>query len=326
MKSLNKALKALAVSSAAVFCATATANEPAWPSKPVQLVVPYAPGGNTDMVARILAEGLSKTLQQPVVVENRAGAGSLIGTNYVANARPDGYTLLLNTVALVTSPLVSAAVKDDLASKFEPVAQVASVPKVLITNPAFPATSVTELVAYAKASGKPLTHGTPGNGSVTHLMGEMFALEMGVPLMQVPYRGSAPALTALMGGEIDMILEDLPPAMPFINSGRLKAVMMASKTRNAAFPDVASAGEQNLDALIVEPWNGVLAPAGTPDTVVAALDKAIAQVVSSDDYRDRLAKAGAQPTYRDSKAYGAFIQAESARWADVVKKAGLEKQ
>ncbi|THU02597.1 tripartite tricarboxylate transporter substrate binding protein [Lampropedia puyangensis] len=326
MNSLYKACKLLVASSLSVLVAAAGASEVTWPNKPVQLVVPFAPGGNTDMVARILAGGLSHEIKQPVVVENRAGAGSLIATNYVANAQPDGYTLLLNTVALVTTPLVSAAVDGDLASKFAPVAQVASVPKVLITNPSFPANSVAELVAYAKKAEKPLTYGTPGNGSVTHLMGELFAMEMGVPLVQVPYRGSAPALTGLMGGEIDMIFEDLPPATPFINSGKLKALVMASNERNTAFPNVASAGEQHLSALIVEPWNGVLAPAQTPPAVVHALEQAIAKVVASEDYRSRLAKASAQATYRDSQAYGQFIQTEAKRWAQVVQKAGIEKQ
>ena len=297
-----------------------------WPTQPIHIVVPYGPGGNTDTVGRVLAEGLAKELGQPVVVDNRPGATALIGTNYVAAAEPDGYTFLLNTISLVISPHVFKSIEGDLASKFEPVSQIAAISKVLVVNPSLPVKSVAELVDYAKQSQQPLTYGSTGVGSANHLVAELFSMHMGIPLTHVPYKGSSPAITDLIGNQITLIFEDLPPAVPFIKDGRLKALLVASPERSKALPDVPSAGEQGMDALIVEPWNGVLAPKGTPANIVAAMDKAIQKVVASEDYRRRLTQAGAEPVYQSSADYGKFIQAESQRWGDVVKKAGIPKQ
>lgn len=304
----------------------AQAQAAAWPAKPIHIVVPYGPGGNTDTVARILADGLSKELGQNIVIENRPGATALIGTNYVANAAPDGYTYLLNTISLVISPHIFKSITEELAPKFTPVSQIASISKVLVVNPSLPVSSVAELIDYAKKSDKQLTYGSTGTGSANHLVGELFSMYTSLPLTHVPYKGSSPAINDLIGNEISMIFEDLPPAVPFITGGRLKALLVASPQRNPALPNIPSAGELGLNELIVEPWNGVLAPAGVSPTTIATMDQAIKKVVESTEYQTRLKSAGAQPTYRNATDYHQFIQAESTRWGEIIKKAGIPKQ
>lgn len=323
---MKKHLKSVVMSAILGVSIGFSAQAQSWPTKPLRIVVPYAPGGNTDTMGRILAEGLSKELGQPVVVENRPGATALIGTNFVADSATDGYTYLLNTISLVISPHIFNSIQGDLHSKFEPVSQIASISKVLVVNPSSPVNSVSELIEHGKKAEHPLSYGTTGVGSANHLMAELFSMTTGVELMHVPYGSSSPAMTDLIGNEIDLIFEDLPPVAPFVTSGRLKALMVASKERSEVLKDIPSASEQGFDDLIVEPWNGVLAPKGTSPEIVAAMDEAIKKVVDTEEYQTRLKGAGAQPLYRNSKDYASFIQDEYVRWGEVVQKAGIPKQ
>ncbi len=295
-----------------------------WPNKPVNLVVAYAPGGNTDMVARILAEDLSKKLGQPVVIVNKPGATGLIGTRYVADAPADGYTYLVNTTSYVISPHVSNLAPKELMDRLVPVSQVSSIPKAWVVNSSLPVTTYKDVIALAKT--KPLTYGSSGVGSGNHLSGELVSTMSDEPLVHVTYRGSMPAITDLIGGQIDMIFEDLPVVLPFINDGKLKALVTLSAERNPSLPDVPSAGELGLDDMIIEPWNGILAPTGVPPKIMAAMDEAIKAVVTGERYQTQLTNKGLIPTYRNAADYGKFIEVEYQRWGDVVKKAGIPKQ
>lgn len=323
---MKKILKGMLGATMLSFTVCTTAIAATWPEKALKIVVPYAPGGNTDTVGRILADGLSKELGQAVVVENRPGATALIGTNFVADSPADGYTYLLNTISLIMSPHIFNSIKGDLHSKFEPVSQISSISKILVVNPSFPAKNIAEFLAVAKQAEKPLSYGTTGVGSSNHLMGELFAMNTGIEFMHVPYGSSSPAINDLIAKEIDFIFEDLPPVSQFILGNRLKALMVASKEKNSLFPNVPSAVEEGFDWLIVEPWNGVLAPKGTPTTIIDAMDAAIRKVVQSPEYKERMANMGALAVYKNSADYALFIQQEYDRWGEVVRKAGIPKQ
>lgn len=295
-----------------------------WPGKPVSLVVAFAPGGNTDIVARLLAEGLSGELGQPVVVVNKPGATGLIGTNFVVDAEPDGYTYLVNVTGLVISPHVSASVPLDLPKKLAAVSQISSIPKALVVNADFPANTFAELLDLAKK--KSLSYGSSGIGSGNHLTGELMGILTGEKLVHVTYKGSSPAIMDLLGGRIDMVFDDLPVVLPFITDKKLKALVTLSAERNPALPDVPSVGELGLNDLIIEPWNGVLAPRGVRPEIIAAMDKAIEKVVTGEKYQSQLKSKGLKAEYKNAADYGKFIDAEYVRWGDVVKKAGIPRQ
>ena len=302
------------------------AHAASWPSKPINLVVAFAPGGNTDMVARILGEGLAKELGQSVVVINKPGATGLIGTNYVADATPDGYTYLVNVTGLVISPHVSASVPEDLPMRLAPVSQISAIPKALVVNADLPVNTFEELLAYSKKKPGGLSYGSSGIGSGNHLTGELVAMLTKQPMVHVTYSGSMPALMDLLGGRIDIVFDDLPVVLPFIKEGRLKALLTLSKARNPELPDVPSVGELGMDDLIIEPWNGVMAPKGVPPEIIQAMDTAIRKVVAGEQYQAQMKSKGLMATYRNAQDYGEFIAAEYQRWGDVVKKAGIPRQ
>ena len=308
------------------FFAHAQAPSAAWPSGTIRLVVPFAPGGNTDIVGRLLADGLGKKLGVPVVVENRAGATGIIGANYVIGEPPDGYTFLLSTISITISPHIFSNVPADLVSRLAPVSQVTAVPKVLVVNPKLPVNSVAELVAYAKKQQTPLTYGSSGIGSAHHLSGELFRTQQGIELTHVPYKGGAPALNDLMGGMIHMVFDDVPPSYSFLQSGRLKALAVSSEQRSPLLPDVPTIAEAGYPGSMVEPWYGVLAPAATPREIVAAMDKAIGEVVRGGEFHDKVVQMGGIPQYKDTAEFTRFIASEDRKWGKVVQDAGIPRQ
>lgn len=297
-----------------------------WPTGPVRLVVPFPPGGNTDIVGRLLADGLTKQLGVPIVVENRAGATGIIGTNYVVGEPPDGYTFLLSTISITISPHIFSSMPADITSKLAPVSLVTAVPKVLVVNPSLPVGSVAELVAYAKKQPDPLTYGSSGIGSAHHLSGELFKSQQNIPLMHVPYKGGAPATNDLLGNQIDMVFDDVPPAHPYVQAGRLKALAVSSDTRSPLLPDVPTIEEAGFKGSMVEPWYGVFAPGKTPDSVINSMSKAIGDVVRSEAFQDKIVQMGGIPMYKDTAEFTRFIADEDRKWGDVVKQAGIPKQ
>lgn len=299
----------------------------AYPDKPIRLVVPYPPGGATDVIGRIVAQGLTDALKQTVVVENRSGATGNIGAAAVANAQPDGYTLLLGAL---TSHSINAAlygsekVLYDLEKGFSPVGIVGRVPLVFVVNPSVKAKNLTELIALAKASPGSLTYASSGNGSPQHLAGELFKGMAKVDILHVPYRGSGPAMTDLIGGQVLMMIETAPAALPHIKGDKLRPLAAATATRVPTLPDVPTAAEAGLPGFEVSSMFGVLAPAGTPEAAVNTISTALKDVLAQKSVQEALLQQGVIAGYAGPADAGAEIKREVGRWRDVIKQGGIK--
>ena len=306
----------------ALFAATASAQT--YPTKPIRLVVPFPPGGVADLIARPLAEKLSSTLGQPVVVDNRGGATGTVGAAAVANAPADGYTLLLGTTnEIAMSPTLYKSLPYDPTKAFAPVAPVAEFPNVLVIGPSVKANSLKELIALAKSKPGKLTFASSGAGSTNHLTAELFKSIAGVDVIHVPYKGGGPALNDLLGGHVDAMFATLPSAVAHIKSGKLKALAVTGERRSGALPDVPTATEAGAPGLVVTTWNGVLAPAGTPPAVLERLHREVTAAASQADIKERYAAAGAETMTSSSDQFRNAIQKDYARWAQVIKQAGI---
>ena len=303
-----------------------------WPSKPVRIVVPFAAGGTTDILARALAPELQKAFGQPFVVDNKPGAGGNTGAAEVAKAAPDGNTLLMGTVG---THAINAALYPkmpfDPVKDFQPITLVAGVPNVLVLNPAsaqrYGVNSVTDLARAAKANPGRMNMASSGNGTSIHLAGELFKTMTGTFMVHFPYRGSGPALIDLIGGNMDLMFDNLPSAMPHIKSGRLKALAVTSATRSAALPDlptVAEAGGPALKGYEASSWFGLLAPAGTPMDVVHRVQQETAKALASPALKERLQAQGAIPSGNTPAEFAKLIADETAKWAKVVKASGAK--
>lgn len=296
-----------------------------WPSKPVKVLVPFAAGGNSDIAARLLTPGLSEILGQPFVVENKPGASGNIATEAAARSTPDGYTLLLGTVGTqAINPSVYKNIPYDTLKDFSPVTLIASVPNVLVVNPSNKAKTVAELVEQGK--GRPVTFASSGAGSSIHLSGELFKSMTQLDMTHIPYRGSAPAVTDLIGGQVEMIFDNLPTSLPFIQSGNLRPLAVTTATRVAQLPDVPTMIESGFPGFELGSWFGILAPAGTPDDIVSRLDDAILQIVNQPEFEQKLIELGAQRTVKSKDEFQAFIESEYKKWGDVVKASGASVQ
>jgi tripartite-type tricarboxylate transporter receptor subunit TctC len=294
-----------------------------YPAKPIRLVVPFPAGGTTDILARAVAQKLSEAWGQQVIVDNRPGAGGNIGSDLVAKSAPDGYTLLMGTVGThAINPSLYAKMPYDHVKDFAPVILVAGVPNVLVVNPSLPVHSVQELIAYAKANPGKLNFASSGNGTSIHLSGELFKTMTGVQMTHIPYKGSAPALTDLVGGQVELMFDNLPSSLPFIKAGRLRALAVTSGTRAAALPDLPTLAESGLAGFEASSWFGVLAPAGTPRDIVAKLNGAIATWLASPEAREKLSSQGAIAAGGTPDAFARHIAAETVKWAKVVKASG----
>ena len=310
---------------------TATA-QPAWPTKPIRIVVPFAAGGTTDILARALAPELQKALGQPVVVDNKPGAGGNTGATEVAKSPADGYTLLMGTVGThAINASLYPKLPYDPVKDFVPVALVAGVPNVLVMNPAsmqrLGIASVPDLVRAAKANPGKLNYASSGNGTSIHLAAELFKSMTDTFMLHIPYRGSGPALIDLMGGSMDLMFDNLPSAMPHIRSGKIKALAVTSATRSPALPDlptIAEAGGKALEGFDASSWFGLLAPAGTPAEVVQRVAQETAKALATPTMKERLQAQGAIPSGIGSAEFAKFIAAESAKWAKVVKASGAK--
>ncbi len=302
----------------------------AWPARPIRIVVPFPAGGTTDILARAMAPELQKALGQPVVVDNKPGAGGNTGTAEVAKSPADGYTLLMGTVGThAINASLYPKLPYDPVKDFVPVALVAGVPNVLVMNPAsmqrYGVASVPDLVRAAKAHPGKLNYASSGNGTSIHLSAELFKSMTGTYMLHIPYRGSGPALIDLMGGSMDLMFDNLPSAMPHIRSGKLKALAVTSAARSPALPDVptvAEAGGKALEGFEASSWFGLLAPAGTPAEAVQRVGQETAKALATPAIKERLQAQGALPSGIGSVEFAKFIAAESAKWAKVVKASG----
>ena len=295
-----------------------------YPDKPIKLVVPYTPGGATDVIARVIGQKLSVSLGQPVVVENRAGAAGNLGAAYVAKEKPDGYTLLLGALTShsINSVLLPATAGFTMDKSFAPIAVVGRVPLVVAVGPSFKGKTLADFIAAAKAKQGGMNYGSSGNGSPQHLAAELFKRQAGVDLVHVPYKGSSPALNDLMGGQVDVVFDTLPATQSFIKGGRLRA--LATATPQRVIPDVPTAGEAGLSGFEVSSMFGLLAPAGTPAPVIAKLSAALKEIMDQQEVKTALTNQGAMPTYTTSDGARSQIHAEVARWAKVINESNIK--
>ena len=321
---------ALAALSAMLFASLpwASAHAQTYPSKPIRMVVPFTPGGSTDILARTIGQKLTEAWGQPVIVENVPGAGGSIGADKAAKAAADGYTLLMGHIGtLAVNPSIYPNLSYDPIKSFVPVAWVAKVPNVLVVHPSIAAKSVAELVVLAKASPGKLNYGSGGNGSAAHIATEYLKLKSGTQLVHVPYRGTAPAVTDLVAGQIQVMFTGAPAVMQFVKSGQLRALAVSSNARLDALPDlptVVESGMKELAGFEADQWYGVVAPVGTPAAVVAKLNAQINQALASTEMKTRLQSEGAVATPVSSVAFGELIAREIERWRPVVKAGNIQ--
>ena len=295
-----------------------------YPQKQIFMVVPAPPGGGTDYLARLIAQGLTQRLGQTVIVQNLSGANGNIGASHVARERPDGYTILMSYVGTqAINPSLYRSLNYSPAKDLTPVAMVGSYPFVIAVNPTVPAKSLGDLVALAKAQPGKLNFGSAGIGSGGHLVGEMFSKQNAVALNHIPYAGSAPVMTDLLGGRLQLIFDTLNTAGSYILAGKLRALAVTSRQRLPGYPDIPTAAEAGFPAMTVSGWYGVFAPAGTPDAIVKKLNEQIGEIVKTDDYKKRTAALGYESfDFKTPEQFKGFVDAETKKWADVVKASG----
>jgi tripartite-type tricarboxylate transporter receptor subunit TctC len=323
MKRTTSTLAALA----GLFTLTAPVAAQDFPSKPINLVVPFAAGGSTDLVGRIVAEAMSQQLGQQVLVVNQAGAGGVLGATSVADAPADGYTILMGTIAThALSASLYATPPFDPVADFEPISLLVTVPNVLLVNPEFPANTVEELIALLEAEPESHAYASSGNGTPLHLSGELFKSMAGVDMVHVPYQGSGPALVDALSGAVPIIFDNLPSATEHMKAGTLRPLAVTTLERAASFPDVPTMDEAGVPGYETNTWNALFAPAGTPDDVVARLNEAAVAAVSDPAVKERLAEVGAVVVASSAEELGAHVEAEVARWAPVIEKAGVQIQ
>jgi tripartite-type tricarboxylate transporter receptor subunit TctC len=306
-------------------CVAPGAFAQAYPNHTIRLVVPFPAGGTTDILARAAAQKLTESLGQAVVVDNRPGAGGNIGADIVAKSAPDGYTLLMGTVGThAINPSLYAKMPYDHVKDFVPVVLVAGVPNVLVVNPSVPVHSVADLIKLAKSKPGEINFASSGAGTSIHLSGELFKTMAGVDMTHVPYKGSAPALTDLMGGQVQVMFDNLPSSLALIKSGKLRAIAVTSLKRAPALPDVPTIAESGLPGFEASSWFGVLAPAGTPAPVVARLNAEVNKWLQSPEAREQLLAQGAAAAGGTPEQFAAHIRAETEKWAKVVKASGAK--
>ncbi len=300
----------------------ALAND--YPSKAVKLVVPYPPGGPTDIVARVVAQKLQEQTGQPFVIDNRPGAGANLGAEAVARSPADGYTLLVATTAHAINPSLFPKLNYSLAKDLTPVTQLTAGPLVIVVNPRLPANNVKELIALAQTKPGGLNFATSGNGQSTHLSAELFNAMAGTKMTHVPYRGSAPALTDVMGGQADLMFDAMLSSMPHIKGGKLKALAVTSSKRSVSAPDIPTVAESGLPGYEAVAWNGLLAPAGTPAAVIDRLNLEVKRALENSEVKKKFEDQGFSAAWNTPAAYGKFLADEVDKWGEVVKTSGAK--
>ena len=318
MKRITTLLVGLAFASLA-----GVSHAQAWPSKPIRWIVPFAPGGTTDILARTIAEKLTPALGKPVIVENNPGAGGSVGATQTAKAAPDGYTIMGGTIS--THAINASLYKQlpyDPVKDFVPITLIARVPNLLVVNPEVPAKSVKELIALLKANPGKYTFASSGNGTSQHLSGELFKSMAGVDMQHIPYKGSPPALQDVVGGQVTMTFDNITTAWPLAKAGKLRPLAVTTAKRSPIAPDVPTLAESGLAGYEVGSWQGVFAPAGTPPDVVKRLNTEIVKIINMPDVRAKLEALGAEPVGNSSDEFATIVKSEVAKWAKVVKESG----
>jgi tripartite-type tricarboxylate transporter receptor subunit TctC len=305
----------------AASLASGAAMAQGWPSKPITLIVPFATGGTTDVLARSVGQELSKSLGQPVIVDNRPGAGATMGADFVARAKPDGYTLLIGAVHHTIATSVYKKLTYDFQKDFAPVTLLALVPNVLVVSPGLPAKNVQELVALAKASPGKYTYGSNGTGTGQHLIGAQFEAQAGVQLLHVPYKGSAPLTTDLLGNQINMSFDTIPPVISHIKAGKLRPLAVTTIKRSPALPEVPTLDEAGLKGFNLGTWFGVLAPVATPRETVDRLNAEIVKIVQAPAFRKKMEELGAEPIGSSTAQMATQIKDDTEKFAKLVKDA-----
>ena len=302
------------------------ARAQSYPTHPIKIIVPYPAGGPTDVLARLVADKLSSTFQQSVIVESRpGGAGGTVGAKVVSSADPDGHTLLISQVgALTISPSIYKTQDYDVGKALTPVALVAVSPQLLTITPSLPVHSVAELIAYGRANPRKINFGSAGVGSQPHVLGELLKLLGGFDMTHIPYRGSAPAITDLLAGQIQLMFDTPVVMLPHIEAGAMRALAITSETRSPQLPDVPTVSESGLPRLQATLWSGMLAPAGTPAAIVTKLNAAFNAGMNTPEMKASLKKLGAEPKAMSPAEFGRFMNAETQRWAEVVAEAGIK--
>ena len=318
---MRRALAALAL-----FSAAAAACAQAWPTKPIRLIAPYAAGGPIDISARLIAPKLQEALGQPVIVENRPGAGGNIGADLVAKSAPDGYTLVIGAIAThAINPWLFSGLPYDPIKDFRHVALIVQVPNVLVVNNELPARSVGELIALAKAQPGKLDFASGSTGSTGHLAGEMFKLMTGTYMVHIPYKGAAPAVADLMAGRVHLIFDNLASALPNVKAGKVRAIAVTTRQRSAFLPELPTLDESGLRGFDMTTWWGVMAPGKTPQAVVERLNAEVFRALESPDVRQRLRAMGSEvPAVRTPEAFTAFVASELKTYGDLVKRSGAK--
>jgi tripartite-type tricarboxylate transporter receptor subunit TctC len=310
---------------AAILLALApVANAQTYPDKPISLIVGFPPGGGVDIVARQLADKLSELLGQRVIVENKAGAAGNVAMEYVARAKPDGYTLLMGNLGMLSAnPALYPKLSFDPAKDFAPIARVVVTPLVAIVPASLPVQNMTQFLALARAKPGELNFGSGGNGNINHLAGELLKLQTSTQVQHVPYKGSAPALADLVGGRIQLMVDGGNVVQPFVKDGRARAIVMTGETRSAAMPDVPTAKEAGMPEFVIYGWQGVLAPTGTPPAVIERLSQEISRALAQPDLKNRLSGQGTEPAYLPPAEFRTYINAEEKRWSEVIRSAKI---
>ena len=317
------AIAAAATLGAVLALPGTVAAQAAYPTRPITIIVPFPPGGTTDILARIVGQAMGIELGQPVSIDNRAGAGGNIGGLLAARAAPDGYTLFMGTVG--TQAINASLYKKmpfDPIKDFAPLTRVANVPNLLVVNPAQPYKSVAELIAYAKANPDKINFASSGNGTSIHLSGELFKTMAKVQMVHIPYKGSAPALTDLIGNQVAIMFDNMPSVIQHVRSGKLRALAVTTSKRSPELPDVPTIAETGLTGYEATSWFGMLAPAGTPAAVVSRLNATIVKVLAQADIRKKISDQGAEVYSETPEQFASFIQAEGVKWGKVVRDSG----
>ena len=314
----------LAAVAAAMAVATSNAQaQVAYPSKPITMIVPFPPGGPTDLVARVIAQEMSKSLGQPVVIDNKGGANGNLGAAVAAKAPADGYTLLYNTSSITLSPALYKSLSYEVKRDFAPVALTAVVPLALVIAPNIPASNVREFIAWVKANPGKVSYGSAGNGNVTHLGAFQFVQAHGLDAVHIPYKGSAPADIDLAGGQIQFMTDTVNSVMAFVKDKRMKMLAVTTARRMSLFPEVPTLAESGMPGFEVGAWQGLMVPANTPRPVIQRLNAEVMKALQSAEVKQKLALQGVEPLGSTPEEYGSYVDKEIARWAAVVRQAGV---